>query len=84
MAKIIQFKVPNAVHRRLKARANRVGLSLADYVLSEIKEFADKPTLAEMRIRLHRRKPILVAIDTARMVREERDAGVRTSSKRVP
>lgn len=72
---MIQLRnVPDSLHRRLKARAAMAGMSLSDYLLSEIKEIADRPTLAEMRERLHQREPVTVPIDTARLVREERDA----------
>lgn len=72
---MIQLRnVPDNLHRRLKARAAMAGMSLSDYLLSEIKEIAERPTLAEMREILHQRAPISVPIDTARMVREERDS----------
>ena len=75
MSKMIQLRnVPDALHRRLKARAARAGMSLSGYLLMEIKEVAARPTLAEMRERLHQREPISVPIDTARLVREERDS----------
>jgi plasmid stability protein len=75
MSKMIQLRnVPDALHRSLKARAAMAGQSLSDYLLAEIKEVAKRPTLAELRERLHRRKPVAVEIDTARMVREEREA----------
>ena len=75
MSKMIQLRnVPDGLHRSLKARAAMAGMSLSDYLLAEIKEIAERPTLAEMRERLHRRKPISVALDTARLVREERDS----------
>jgi antitoxin FitA len=75
MSKMIQLRnVPDALHRGLKARAAMAGMSLSDYLLAEIKEIAEKPTLAELREHLHERKPITVRIDTARLVREERDA----------
>jgi len=74
MPTTIQLRnVPEELHRRLKARAAKAGMSLSSYLLSEIKEIADRPTLIEMRERLHRRAPILASIDTARLVREERD-----------
>ena len=74
MSKMIQLRnVPDALHRSLKARAAMAGQSLSDYLLAEIKEVAKRPTLAELRQRLHRRKPVAVEIDTARMVREERE-----------
>jgi len=75
MSKMIQLRnVPDALHRSLKARAATAGMSLSDYLLSEIKEIADRPTLAEMRERLHQREPVSTPINTARLVREERDA----------
>jgi len=75
MSKMIQLRnVPEALHRSLKARAAMAGMSLSDYLLGEIKEIAERPTLAELRERLHQRKPVSLRLDTARMVREEREA----------
>jgi plasmid stability protein len=75
MSKMIQLRnVPDALHRSLKARAAMAGRSLSDYLLAEIKEIAERPTLAELRERLHRRKAVAAEIDTARLVREEREA----------
>ena len=72
---MIQLRnVPEALHRSLKARAAMAGMSLSDYLLAEIKEIAERPTLAELRDRLRSRKPLAVQLDTARLVREERDA----------
>ena len=42
--------------------------------LVQIKDIAERPTLEELRERLHKRKPVSVRFDTARMVREEREA----------
>lgn len=75
MSKMIQLRnVPDALHRRLKARAAMSGMSLSDYLLSEIKEIAERPTMAEMLERLGQREPVTVPVDTARLVREERDS----------
>jgi plasmid stability protein len=72
---MIQLRnVPDALHRGLKARAAMAGMSLSDYLLAEIKEIAAKPTLAELRNRLHERQPVSGDLDTARRVREEREA----------
>ena len=74
MSKMIQLRnVPDALHRTLKARAATAGMSLSDYLLVEIKEIAERPTLAEIRERLHKRKPVATEIDTALLVRTERD-----------
>lgn len=75
MSKMIQLRnVPDALHRSLKARAATLGMSLSDYLLGEIREIAERPTLAELRERLHARKPVAATIDTARLVREERNS----------
>jgi plasmid stability protein len=75
MAKLIQLRnVPDALHRSLKARAATAGMSLSDYLLAEIKEIAENPTLTELRERLHKREPVSAQIDTARLLREEREA----------
>jgi plasmid stability protein len=75
MAVMIQVRnVPEALHRGLKARAATLGMSLTDYLLGELEEIAGRPTLAEFRERLHTRRPLSAALDTARLVREERAA----------
>lgn len=72
---MIQLRnVPDALHRALKARAALAGMSLSDYLLTEIREVAERPTLAELKERLHHRTPVSVVLDTARLVQEERDA----------
>jgi antitoxin FitA len=75
MSKMIQLRnVPDDLHRTLKARAAIAGMSLSDYLLAEIKEIAERPTLNEFRARLHKREPVAVQLDTARLVQEEREA----------
>jgi plasmid stability protein len=75
MSKMIQLRnVPDALHRGLKARAAMAGMSLSDYLLAEIREIAERPTLVEFRERLHRRKPVRADLDSARLLREEREA----------
>ena len=75
MSKMIQLRnVPEALHRGLKARAALAGMSLSDYLLAEIKEIAERPTLAELRERLQAREPVAAPLDTVRLVQEEREA----------
>ena len=75
MSKMIQLRnVPDVLHRGLKARAAMAGMSLSDYLLAEIREIAERPTLVEFRERLHRRKPVRAELDSARLLREEREA----------
>jgi antitoxin FitA len=74
MSKMIQLRnVPDALHRKLKARAAMAGMSLSDYLLGEIKEIAERPTMPEMLARLESREPVMVPIDSVRILREERD-----------
>lgn len=74
MSKMIQVRnVPGALHRALKARAAMAGMSLSDYLLAEIREIAERPTLAEFRERLHARTPVTAPLHTARLIREERE-----------
>ena len=75
MTRMIQVRnVPEVLHRSLKARAATAGMSLSDYLLGELREIAERPTLAEFRERLHTRRPLAVALDTAGLLREERVA----------
>lgn len=75
MSKMIQVRnVPDPLHRTLKARAANAGMSLSDYLLDELREIAERPTLAEFRVRLHGRAPVTPAFDTAALLREERAA----------
>lgn len=74
MSKMIQLRnVPDVLHRQLKARAAMAGMSLSDYLIAEIREIAEKPTLAEFRERLGRREPVEPQLEIARIIREERD-----------
>jgi antitoxin FitA len=74
MAMIQVRHVPAALHRRLKARAALAGMSLSDYLLSELRTIAERPTLAEMQERLRQREPVELPISAAELVRAERDS----------
>lgn len=74
MSTMIQIRnVPDALHRRLKSRAALAGMSLSDYLLSEIRELAARPTLEELRSRLERRSSVMPSIAPVEAVRAERD-----------
>ncbi len=74
MSAMIQIRnVPDALHRRLKARAALAGMSLSDYLLSEIREVAERPTLEELRSRLERRPRVSPSMSPADAIRAERD-----------
>ena len=65
--------VPEALRRRLKSRATLAGMSLSDYLLREIHQIAERPTVDEMRVRLAGRAAIVPAVALAEAVRTERD-----------
>ncbi len=74
MSTMIQIRnVPDALHRRLKSRAALAGMSASDYLLSEIREVAERPTLDELRARLERRSAVTPTVLPAQAVRAERD-----------
>ena len=71
---MIQIRnVPEALHRRLKSRAALAGMSLSDYLLSEIREAAERPTVEELRARLKSRPELKLSISPAEAVRAERE-----------
>ena len=49
------------------------GMSLSDYLLSEIRQVAERPTLEELRARLERRPAMTPSVAPAQAVRAERD-----------
>jgi plasmid stability protein len=74
MTAIIKIRnVPDVLHRRLKSRAALAGLSLSDYLLSEIRQVAERPTLDELRARLAQRPGMTPSVGPAQAVRAERD-----------
>ena len=76
MSKMIQLRnVPDDLHRKLKARAALMGMSLSDYLVGEIGRVAERPTMQELRDRLHQRHSILPhepIVDALRAEREGR------------
>jgi plasmid stability protein len=76
MAVTIQIRnVPEALHRRLKARAALAGMSLSDVLLREVRELAERPTLEDLRARLASRSPVRPSVAPADAVRAERNGG---------
>lgn len=73
MSKMIQLRhVPDPLHRTLKARAALEGMSLSDYLVTEIRRIAEHPTSAEMRQRLRQREPVELSVSSVDAVREVR------------
>ena len=74
MSKMIQLRnVPDALHRKLKARAAEAGMTLSDYLIREAKLIAERPTVEEMRKRLAALPPVKLDVSVADLIREERE-----------
>jgi plasmid stability protein len=65
--------VPDALHRRLKSRAARAGMSLSDYLLTQIRLSAERRTLDELRERLERPPETMLSTEPAQAVHTQRD-----------
>jgi len=75
MSKMIQIRnVPDALHRKLKARAALEGMSLSDYLIAEISRSAERPTVSELRERLKKRSSVSPAVPPVQVIREERES----------
>ena len=67
--------VPEQVHRTLKARAAREGMSLSEFIKRELERVVERPTMREWLERTEQAMPISTKRSAARVVRELRDAG---------
>jgi plasmid stability protein len=65
--------VPETLHRQLKSRAALAGMSLSDYLLGEIRQVAERPTMDELRARLRAPGETTLSVSPAQAVRAERD-----------
>lgn len=71
---MIQIRnVPDSLHRELKARAALERMSLSDYLMSEIRRSAERPSLKKLRERLDKRSLVSPKVSPAEAVRLERD-----------
>lgn len=75
MPKMIQLRhVPDALHRRLRARAALAGMSLSDYLRQELERTAAQLTPSELRARLAAMPRTVVSEKPVDAVRAERDS----------
>lgn len=75
MSKMIQIRnVPEPIHRELKTRAAATGMTLSDYLLREVKEYATRPTLREMMDRLAKLPPVQLDEEPVDVIRRMRDS----------
>ena len=72
---MIQIRnVPDGIHRLLKARAAHAGMTLSDYLLAELRRFAELPTQDEMLARLRSRSAARPSRSATAIIRRERDS----------
>jgi len=77
MGTLIQIRdVRDEVHRTLKARAAREGVSLSEYLRAELERVAASPTPDELLTRLQSRRPVRTAESSADALRAVRDEQV--------
>jgi plasmid stability protein len=75
MSKTIRINnVPDDLHRRLRMRAAERGMTLSAYLLSEVEQLADKPTLVELMERLAAEEPAQVDEPPEVTIRRLRDS----------
>jgi plasmid stability protein len=75
MSKMVQIRnVPEAVHRKLKARAAVAGRSLSDYLLAEMARVAARPTREDILARIHGRTRVRLKTPAAVVIRDERES----------
>jgi antitoxin FitA len=74
MSRMIQVKgVPEAVHRRLKARAALRGQTLSDYLRGEMERLAARPSPDELMALLDHDAPEALGDSSAAEVRRARE-----------
>lgn len=74
MSKMVQVRnVPEQVHRTLKSRAAREGMSLSDFLKRELERSAERPTMREWLEQTRQSKPMRYKQSAARIVRTLRD-----------
>jgi len=75
MSKMIQVRdVPDEVHRTLKARAAREGMSLSDFIKRELEHAVERPSRREW-LEATRRLPAIRSKRTAaQIIRDLRDS----------
>jgi plasmid stability protein len=74
MSKMVQIRnMPEAMHRKLKARAAMAGLALSDYIRLELQRSLERPTREELIARLAKSEPISLRPSAAALLRAERD-----------
>ncbi|HLJ50764.1 MAG TPA: hypothetical protein VKU01_32355 [Bryobacteraceae bacterium] len=75
MSKMIQIRdVPEQVHKTLKVRAVREGMSLSDFIKRELAHIAERPSMQEWLDNTQRTRRIRGNRSAAEIIRELRDS----------
>lgn len=75
MSVMIQIRhVPDEIHKNLKIKAIKRGMSLSDYLLSKLVKIVKRPTLEEILARIEAHEPADVQESSVDAVRAEREA----------
>jgi hypothetical protein len=83
--RMIQIRhVPEDVHRKLKERAKRAGMSLSDYLLQEVTLLSSQMTWEELFDEIDEEDPVPTGIDWAEAIREGREERDRELLGRDP
>ncbi len=73
MAKMIQIRhVPDSLHRQLRVRAARAGMSLSDFLRVELEQSVKRMTMEELWEKLDSLEPVSVSDSPAQVVRRFR------------
>jgi len=71
---MIQIRnVPDELHRELKARAARAGMTLSDYLMDIVRKAVERPEPSELLLRIRERSAVYPSEPPADAVRAERE-----------
>lgn len=74
MSKMIQIRnVPDELHREMKARAARAGMTLSDFLLREVTRIAETPPVEDVLARITARGRPTLSETPAEAIRAERE-----------
>ena len=75
MSKMIQIRnVPDELHREVKVRAARAGMSLSEYLLREVRRVTEEPPVEDILARIAARERIHLSESPAAIIRAQREA----------
>ena len=66
--------MPDPIHRTLKSRAAQAGMTLSDYLLSEVQEIAELPMIPALTRRIRQPIPTNLKNSAAAVIRRQRNA----------